>query len=201
MKMYQKSKTLTPADYNIFLAEAQRLQPKRVVEFGPGYSTFAWIEAGVPEIVGLEHDQYWFDAQKARFADFPSVSIRAYRDVPPVAEYPDDIGEFQLALVDSPKGYEAARVVHPGLEDCSRCNTLLAALELAPVVLLHDAKRPLERNSLKRAEQAGHHVEYINSEGSYGVARVVRDGKKQGGSDISVLKKLRRASHGAGPRG
>ena len=127
MTLYQKSKTLTKPDYDFFLAEAQRLQPKRVVEFGPGYSTFAWIEAGVPEIVGLEHDQYWFDAQEARFADFPSVSIRAYRDVPPVATYPKDIGTFDIALVDSRKGYEAARVVHEGLEDCSRCNTLFAA--------------------------------------------------------------------------
>jgi hypothetical protein len=156
-----------------------------VVEFGPGYSTFAFIEAGVPEIVGLEHDTKWFTTQKERFADYPQFTIGKYWDEAPVALVPNAIKakKFDIAFVDSPKGYKGGRVIHEGQADCSRLNTCLAALELAPIVYLHDAIRPLERCSLLWLNSMGHKVEIVEAkkkswhDSSYGLARIIKDGK------------------------
>ena len=175
MKLYQKSKTLPAEDYRLFMAEAERLKAKRVLEFGPGYSTFAWIEAGCDPIVCLEHDPKWFEEAQERFKDFPQVQIKKYWNEPEARSELEPGEQFDLALVDSPKGYKAARVIHPGQEDCSRYNTLELALKHSPVVLLHDAYRPLERGSLCRAQSKGHKVTVFNNSG-YGLARVERNG-------------------------
>jgi hypothetical protein len=168
-----------------------------VVEFGPGFSTFAFIEAGVPEILGLEHDPEWHDPQVERFREYPNVVIDWYYNEAPVAGVPKWVSErqFDLAFVDSPKGYAAKRVIHPGQEDCSRLNTCLAALKLAPVVLLHDAIRPLERGTLSKLNAMGYEIEWIaaplkwkQQDDSYGLARITRNEQKQDGPDLSVIK-------------
>jgi hypothetical protein len=164
-----------------------------LVEFGPGYSTFAFIEAGVPEIVGLEHDDQWFDLQTERFEDYDHVTIGRYWNTGPVATVPDDVSakRFDIAFVDSPKGYKAHRLVHDGQADCSRLNTCLAALELAPIVYLHDAIRPLERCTLMRLNSLGHKIEWVAKppewklqDNSYGLARIIKDGKDENRVDI-----------------
>jgi hypothetical protein len=179
-------RTLTKTDHEL-LVEIGKGATK-VLEFGPGYSTLAFIEAGVSEIVGLEHDPKWNEKQKERFKEFPSVTVDWYWNEAPVARVPDWVRghEFDLAFVDSPKGYAGARVRHPGQEDCSRLNTCLAAIEVAPVVYLHDAIRPLERCSLARLEALGHKMEWVacpdgwkQQDESYGLARIIRNGKNQ----------------------
>lgn len=169
-----------------------------VVEFGPGYSTFAFIEAGVKEIVGLEHDDKWFDKQTERFKDYPQVSIKRYWNEAPVARVPKDVSNrrFDIAFVDSPKGYFSARVIHPGQEDCSRLNTCLAALALAPVVYLHDALRPLERGTLGYLHRIGFKYDWVATSAkewkdrkgakdeTYGIARIT-NGKNPSGVSIS----------------
>lgn len=175
MKLYQKSRTLPPEDYQAFMAEVERIGAKKVLEIGPGYSTFAFIEAGCDPIVCLEHDPKWHEVSIDRFKDYPQVKVRKYWNEPEARAELEPNEQFDLALVDSPKGYKAARVVHPGQEDCSRYNTLELALKHAPIVLLHDATRPLERGSLGRIQSQGHKVTMISSNG-YGIARVERNG-------------------------
>ena len=176
-------RTLTKTDHDLLVGIGKGVNS--VVEFGPGYSTFAWIEAGVKTIVGLEHDDKWFDVQTERFKDYPQVSIKRYWNEAPVAWVPEDVSgrTFDVALVDSPKGYQAARIAHPGQADCSRLNTCLAALQLAPVVYLHDAVRPLERCTLSRLNALGHKVDMVKAEvgwkdqdKSYGLARILYNG-------------------------
>ena len=201
MSLWTPNRTLTKTDHQHLMDEAERVGVRNnrflaqsVVEFGPGHSTFAFIEAGVPEIVGLEHDPEWFDAQKDRFKDYEQVKIDWYYNEAPIAGVPAWVSSrsFDMAFVDSPKGYAGARVAHPGQEDCSRLNTCLAALKLAPTVLLHDAIRPLERGTLSRLEMLGHKVEWIDHplkwkqfDQSYGLARIIRDGKIQKRSHLS----------------
>ena len=184
-------RTLTQTDHKLLMTIAKGVSS--VVEFGPGYSTFAFIEAGVPEIVGLEHDDKWFALQTERFETFPQVTIGRYWDTAPKATVPDDITArtFDIAFVDSPKGYKGGRKVHDGQADCSRLNTCLAALDIAPIVYLHDAVRPLERCSLSRLNALGHKIEWVAQppewkmqDSSYGLARIIRDGKNEGRANI-----------------
>jgi hypothetical protein len=149
---------------------------KRVMEFGPGASTLAMIEAGVEHIVSAECSPLW--EAKARvslheYIDAGRVEIIRFTNTVPVTFSQEVEGPFDLVFVDSPVGIEARSAVrHKGQENCSRLNTMIAALDLAPVVLLHDAKRPGEQATLKRVADLGHRVTMI--ECVKGLARVDR---------------------------
>ncbi len=175
----EESGTLHFKDYAAIMAAVS--DAKSALEFGPGISTLALIEAGVPKIVSLEHSPDWLDKQKEKFKDYPQVTVAAYADAVPVTA--DDVAmqDFDVAFVDSPQGFwyhlpgRVSRKKHPGMEDCSRLNTCLFALERAPVVYLHDAYRPLERGTLGRLSAMGHAVSFLPN--TSGLARIERNGK------------------------
>jgi hypothetical protein len=177
MKLFDRrgAMTLPAEDYAILLREA--MGKKSVLEFGPGFSTYAFIEAEVPRILCLEYLDKYFDFAKERFKDFPQVEIGRFWDEPDARGEVE--GQFDLALVDSPKGYAGARTAHPGQKDCSRLNTCLLALKHSPVVLLHDAYRPLERGTLGRLSAMGHKVSFYKEASRTGVARIERCQKQE----------------------
>jgi hypothetical protein len=187
MKLFDRrgAMTLPREDYAILLREGAG--KKSVLEFGPGFSTYAFIEAEVPRILCLEYLDKYFDFAKERFKDFPQVEIRHFRDEAPIATMEVRDGVFQvdnaecfdIALVDSPKGYAGARTTHTGQEDCSRLNTCLLALMHSPIVLLHDAYRPLERGTLGRLNVMGHKVSYYKEASRTGMARIERCQKQE----------------------
>jgi DNA-binding transcriptional LysR family regulator len=163
-------------DYAALLREFQGA--KTALEFGPGISTFALIEAGVEKIVTLEHNDEWLSKALEQFKDYPQVEVRPYVDEPvALADVEED---FDVAFVDSPKGHThkviealGVRKVHSGMEDCSRFNTCLFALDRAPIVYLHDAYRPLERGTLGRLNALGHKHEFI-AQTKRGIAKIWR---------------------------
>lgn len=160
------------ADIEVFKSEIERVNAKSILEFGPGDSTQAFLELGVGRIVTCEHKDKWRKVAQKRFKKEPRVEVHAYSDTVPVVVTPDLGGErFDLALVDSPQGFYPMRKAHPGMEDCSRLNTCLFALEHAKVVLLHDAFRPLERGTLGRLNALGFNIEFV-SIGKVGIARI-----------------------------
>jgi hypothetical protein len=176
-KLYTVEQDCLPfRDYAALLKEFQGA--KTALEFGPGVSTLALIEAGVEKIVTLEHLAEWYDKALEKFKDYPQVEIRQYYDEPTVlADVEED---FDVALVDSPKGFTheviealGVRKVHQGMEDCSRLNTCLFALDRAPIVYLHDAYRPLERGTLGRLHALGHRSEFVANT-KYGLAKIWR---------------------------
>ncbi len=169
--------SLSFVDYGLIMQIATGASS--VLEFGPGASTLALIEAGVPKIVTLEHDPAWLEIQKDKFKDHPQVTVAGYTDTVPVAADEIAFQDFDMAFVDSPQGFSHAlkgrtpRVRHPGMEDCSRLNTCLFALERAPVVYLHDAYRSIERGTLGRLNGMGHKFTYIERS-KCGIARIER---------------------------
>ena len=155
---------------------------KSALEFGPGTSTWALIEAGCERILSCEYDDTWRATAKTKFAEFPQVEVVRFWDEPEArAEIPEG-EQFDIAFVDSPKGYQpnspftppGGRTVHPGQEDCSRFNTCLLAVKHAPIVLLHDAYRPLERGTLGRLSGIGCKVEFLDNASRIGIARICR---------------------------
>lgn len=173
-------------DYRLLMNEVKIVGAKSCLEFGPGISTWALIEAGVEHIVTLEHDDEWFEKAKETFKDFPQVMVRRYQDEP---EAIGDLSEgetFDMAFVDSPKGFthqvkgvRGVRKRHPGQEDCSRFNTCVLALKHAPVVYLHDANRPLELGTLGRLHAMGHKITRLHTK--VGMARIDRNGENKDG--------------------
>ena len=180
-----------PADTEVIRGELNGV--KRLLEFGPGDSTQAFLDLGVEHITTCEHIDKWFEVAKERFANDPRVRVLKFTDEFPVTV--EGLGDetFDLAFVDTPQGYAAMRKKHPGYEDCSRLNTCLFAVERAPVVLLHDAYRCLERASLGRLSAMGHKYRFLNSE--YGMARIEGRPKNESvsmGNSRSQKRKLKR---------
>jgi hypothetical protein len=145
---------------------------KALLEFGPGFSTYLFLSAGVERVVSCEHDPIWFTKARELFASDKRVTILPYENTPVVAVKLEG-HIFDAAFVDSPKGNAKARVVLPGQEDFSRYNTLRAALIHAPLVFLHDARRPLEQATLARLAAEGL-AEWDMFETTKGIARLRR---------------------------
>jgi hypothetical protein len=154
-----------------------------VLEFGPGGTTDIFIKAGVPRIITCEYIDKWYEVARERFSENMNVGVLRFTDtVPVVVEGLDPDETFDVGFVDAPKGYAAARLTHPGYEDCSRFNTTLFALERCKVVYLHDATRPLERGTLSRLHLMGYDHEFLKS--PFGLARITkRNGENAGGVD------------------
>lgn len=158
-------------DYGALLDECRRVKPSRVLEFGPGASTLALVEAGVPEIHTCEHQDRWFGAAAEMLAPHPAVKLHRYINEAKVSVPTLPAGMFDLAFVDGPVGLEARSAPRfPGQENMSRWNTLAFALSRADIVLLHDAKREHEQNSLRELERIGYRVEMIDT--PKGIARI-----------------------------
>lgn len=161
-------------DYAALMGAARGM--RNILEFGPGASTLALIEAGVERIVSAECNPKWEAAANERLKDYVAagrVEIVRFTNTAPVAFCPSVVGPFDLVFVDSPVGIEARSAVrHRGEENCSRLNTMMAALDLAPIVLLHDARRPGEQATLERIAARGHLVTML--ECVKGLARVDR---------------------------
>lgn len=167
-----------PQDIENLKKEIVRTGAKTVLEFGPGATTQAMLDAGVERIVTCEHIDKWLDVARERFANDDRVNVlKYYDDMPCVVEGLADTERFDLGLVDSPKGFNPVRKVHPEAPDCSRLNTLVYAVNHCKVVLLHDATRPLERASLFRLYRSGAvDIEFIMSQ--IPMARITKRAQK-----------------------
>jgi hypothetical protein len=171
-RLYKREQSVfTFDDYAVLLTEAKRINAMRVLEFGPGNSTLAWIEAGCDEIVSLEHNAKWMGIAKDKLGSHSNVCLMSYQNAPEI-EVSGLGGTFDLAFVDSPPGVDLKSGTRfPGQENCSRLNTLLFALSRAPVVLLHDARRPGEQATLDRIRNCGtYNIEMIDT--VKGMARI-----------------------------
>lgn len=173
-RYYKDEKSVfTFDDYGALLTEAKRVNAKTVLEFGPGNSTLAWVEAGCTDITTLEYQPRWMQVARDKLKPFPEIKLLSYANTAVITIPQLNGKQFDLIFVDSPVGLEASPKVAPrfkGQENCSRFNTLTWALGRAPVVLLHDAKRPCEQNTLTRIDREKYKVEMIDT--IKGMARI-----------------------------
>ena len=163
--LYRKERSIFRLeDYGALMEIVLARGIRTVLEFGPGISTLAFIEAGVERITSLEYLPQWRKVAAQEFAQYPQVTIGAF-DNAPVIDPPAIAGmSFDLAFVDSPIGEGTRRAPDfPGQEGMNRFNTVCCALKHAPIVMLHDAHRPGEQTTLKAVAAVGHKVEVINT--------------------------------------
>lgn len=194
----QKGVTVFPVqDAELMKREIERIGAKTVLEFGPGESTEFLLSLGM-KVTTCEYIDKWFDVAKEKFGKRVRL-LKFDDDVPVVVHGLGENEKFDIAFVDAPKGYTNGRKVHKGFEDCSRINTCLFALQRAPVVLLHDTCRPLEKGTLGRLNGMGY--EFTQLKSLWGLARITHDRNKSrphqpnatqsGGSPARPVRKRR----------
>lgn len=116
-------------DYRCVLETTRRLQPKTVLEFGPGSSTLALIEGGAHRIDSCEDNPDWAKVYVERLAGrFPwAVNIVPYTWVDPLSIPTIDDRRYDLAMIDGPFGTERRGAV---LDYClERCASVLICVE------------------------------------------------------------------------
>jgi hypothetical protein len=187
---------INPDDLRYFQFEIDSLGAKSILEFGPGASTEFFAKLGL-QVTTVEHSEKWFEAAVERFKDYPNVRVLKGEDEMPFrVEGMGSYERYDLAFVDAPQGYEPLRKAHPGYEDCSRFNTTMLALQHAPVVLLHDTVRSLERGTLNRLNRMGYKIEFIKV--PYGMARITHGDEDR--LDTPRIEEPRGAPDGTKPK-
>lgn len=137
------------------LAEGKR----NIVEFGAGVSTKLFTQL-CPDVVTYEHNKDW--GKK-----FEGISDVRYFGQNAVIDVPIN-RKFDLAFVDGPP---AAHINNGKL---ARYNTLLLAKYLSDDIVLHDAKREGERNTVNELFSSGWTTKFI--EGSKrGLLRITKN--------------------------
>ena len=157
MKLYRYNNAgLTAEEYTILMEAAQGMDS--VLEFGPGSSTWAFVEAGVRNIVSCEFDPRWLEKTRVEFEGYADVLEFDQTQYPLIIPRVE-AQTFDLILVDSPVGLHGKKTPRfKGYEDCSRWNTMCWAIEHSDLIFLHDAHRPGEKETLRKVEQLGYTV-------------------------------------------
>ncbi len=117
-------------DFEPLLRKAlQKLNPKRILEWGPGFSTDMFVHlCPKARVVSIEHDESWSQTQSARFDGKAAIKHIPIGPACRYAYWPRKLQPFDLIFVDGRR----------------RCECLLSARKcLTPkgVVILHDANR------------------------------------------------------------
>lgn len=150
---------ILPEDY-LYLARLCRKHSfTRVVEFGPGDSTRAFLDAGC-EVVSYEHDIGWLHRSVEMFKGEDGLELIHCPEgtVPDALPFAPD-----MVFVDGPPFREG--------QEMSRLQPCEWALDVCGCFLLHDANRHGELATLKEMERRGMHVARISTR--KGLAMVV----------------------------
>lgn len=162
------------AEYGALLSAVRELKPTSMLEFGPGVSTVALLEAGCDKIVTCEYDRRWLARMRRKLGRYRNVKVvHYYNRVDRVVPTIGDDEMFDAAFVDSPIGQGGRRVRFEGDGDKSRLHTTDFALLHASVVFLHDAKREGEQRTLEEIDRrGGFKIDIIDT--PKGIARIAR---------------------------
>lgn len=166
MTLYPATKFLSREHYDIIVRYAKGA--KTALEFGPGATTLALVEAGVKRIDTFDHDPKWIEHYRTAFRAWGHIAVGMYVNAPVVTA--PCLDQYDIAIVDSPQG-DRNRVPLKGMRECSRLNTMMFALARAPMVFLHDANRAGEVATLRRLGNEGYRIEIIPSERGLAIVR------------------------------
>lgn len=155
MTLFPGGTILPREDYDIIVELARGSES--AIEFGPGVTTLALVEAGVAHIHTYEYQRAWYTTARRRFRGFTGVRVGLFRNEA-VVEVKDAMESYDIAVVDSPIAGKKWRQIR-GQEGLARLNTLQCALRHADTVILHDANRAGERRTIDLLETKGYEIE------------------------------------------
>lgn len=104
---------------------------RSAIEFGPGNSTVAMLEGGVLRIMAFEESPSRCNELAEIFQERVSINLYGAQDWPSLPTFRRG-RHYGLAFIDAPTGSS----VYP-----ARLNACLACLQLAHLLVIHDAKR------------------------------------------------------------
>lgn len=115
-------------DYAAILTVARDMKAKSVLEFGPGTSTLALIEAGAELIDACEDDPHYLALYTRRLAkQYPQVKMRRYTWAEEISIPEIDGERYDLAVIDGPR--ETMKRPSSIAYALARADNVLVALE------------------------------------------------------------------------
>lgn len=116
-------------DHRAVMDTMRQLQPKRVLEFGPGSSTLALIEGGAARVDTCEDNPDWAQVYEERLqGKFPDVvRLHRFTMTDPLSIPAIDGQVYDLALIDGPLGTDSRQAVVRYCLD--RCAVVLVPTE------------------------------------------------------------------------
>lgn len=115
----------------------------KVLEFGPGSSTWAFNEKKGTSIKSYEYNSKWCSFYKKMFEEYKNITIT------PLDLF--SIEKFDLSFVDSPKGRGRF----------SRLETCILSSFCSNLIILHDAIRPGEKETSEVMKSLGWKYELV----------------------------------------
>ncbi|MFX1295908.1 MAG: hypothetical protein ACFFD2_13790 [Promethearchaeota archaeon] len=146
-----KTGFISSDDYAFLYKFCQKHKIKKILEFGPGTSTYCFLKFKNVKLISYEYNQEWLKNAQEKFKNYPNIKICKFEN----KENLDiDIKEtFDLAFIDSPLG-------SPSM---SRLNTCLWASQQTNLIILHDARRKGEQETINYFETFGWKSTFINT--------------------------------------
>lgn len=138
--------SISPPEREFLASFCREVAARRAIEFGPGLSTVALLAGGC-SVLSLESDARWGAHAEARFAGDRRVEVRGYDPRLPCDPVGSEAVRFDLALVDGPPGHLYSAY--------SRLNVCRLAAAHCDLILLHDANRPKEWQTVDRLAREG----------------------------------------------
>jgi hypothetical protein len=138
-------------DYAALLDLVRRLQPKTVLEFGPGGSTLALVEGGAQRVDTCENDPEWLAHYQARLDPHRQiVTFHAYAHTESLTIPALDDRRFDLGFIDGPRNTE------------TRWSAIQYALARCTWVACHDGLSWPIVTALREAAATGRSVELLH---------------------------------------
>ncbi len=137
--------SVNPKEYDYLVSTAKKLDVSRILEFGPGVSTFAFLENKC-KIWSLEYNQEWLDKFR-EMVDNPNVKMQKFVNKPYISVDKIDDMSFDLGFVDSPTG--------GCFVSYCRLSSALYASYRCKYIIIHDADRKGEKNTISVLREMG----------------------------------------------
>jgi len=146
-----KTGRISGNDFEFLYEYCQRKDIKKILEFGPGASTYCFLKMKDVEIFSYEYNKKWLKIAQQEFKNFPNVKIFEFKNTNKVEINLNTT--FDLCFIDAPLGKPSF----------SRLNTCLCAAKYTNLMVLHDSRRKGEKETIKYLEALGWIPTFINT--------------------------------------
>ncbi len=146
-----QSGPITKEDFNFLYNFCLKNDIKKILEFGPGESTYCFLKLKNVEILSYEYEESWLKIARKQFGRYPNVKLFKYENEETIEI--DIEGRFDLGFIDSPLGTRSL----------SRLNTCLCASKYSNTLILHDSKRRGEKETILYFKKLGWEPTFINT--------------------------------------